>query len=148
MSEQTIEPSAAPSPAQAAIDEHLALPGTPDPNHPDPDADGHVWEHVEIACASCGATIRIHRQKPEWLDAPAGVKVECSNCGNAMKLGGFTAAAPADYVLECVQCSRTFDPNTVEQAADGSWKCIGCGTDQRHIHMAEQGVGAQTGATA
>lgn len=136
------------TPAQTAIDEHLALPGVPDPNHPDPDVDGHVWEFVEIACGSCGAALRIHRQKSEWLAAPAGVKVECTACGAATKLGGHAAAVPADYVLECVECSRTFDPNTVERAADGSWKCVGCGVDQRHLGVAESGSGAQTGVTA
>lgn len=133
---------------QAALDEHAALTGTADPNWPDPDEDGHVWEHVELECPTCDATVRIHRQKPAWLAAPAGVKVECPN-GHAFKLGGYTAPPAASYVLECLaKCHATFDPNTVEQSADGEWTCPACSTVQRHIALAETAEGAQTGATA
>lgn len=136
--------SIVPSDPRAAtiIAEHEALAGTPDPNWPDPAADGFVWEHVELACDSCGAANQIHRQRPEDLAQPAGVKWECTACGAANRVGGFTAAPPAGYVLECANCSATHDPNTISQADDGTWTCPTCDTQQRHVMLGESGSGS------
>lgn len=130
---------------QAALDEHAALPGTPDPNHPEPDDDGHVWELVTVKCESCGASNQLHRQKPEWLAAQEGVKWECSTCGAANLLGGYDELPPSTTTAECGHCHATFDPNELTIAADGSWTCPACSTLNKDVTVGEAGSSSEAG---
>lgn len=134
-----------PQEAKAAIDEHAALPGELDPNHAEPDDDGHVWELVAVECAECGAANLLHRQKPEWLVEQSGVKWECSTCGAANRLGGFDPLPASLTIAECGHCSATFDPNELAVAGDGSWKCPSCGTTNRDVSAGEAASSTEVG---
>lgn len=116
----------------------------PDPVWPD-------WNLISVVCSSCGATNQIHEQTPEALAAVhpvggnrVGVVWECNACSAKNNLGGEAPVKPDLYVLECGTCHSTFAPSQTTMAADGTWTCRVCDTENRDVHSHDTGTGATT----
>lgn len=110
--------------------------------------DGWEWRHIDVTCSNCSAVNQIHEQPPAWLETPDGVKWECNSCGAANQLGGTGLPVPLDEIVECGECSRTFDnrpgSTQVELADDGSWTCPDCNTANRSVRGSESVTAGQT----
>lgn len=123
---------------------------------PDPVHDEYTL--VEVTCSSCGATNQIHEPSAEfWADPDQrhpidgrhlGLVWECSSCSARNNLGGEAPRRPDLYVLECGNCHSTFAPSQTEIAADGTWTCGVCDTQNRDVGGGEAGTGTSVGASA
>lgn len=100
-----------------------------------------VWAPIDVQCDACGAINPLHEQPPELLES--GVKWECNACGAANRLGGTDPVPPSLTVAECANCHSTFDPNTLDVAADGAWTCPSCSTVNRDVSHGENATSVE-----